>query len=526
MDVFGRTIGSSWVKDLSRLALTLMAIGPSLVIASDPDLSREAINRITISELKRHCETLASDALEGREAGARGGQAAAAYLQTELRKIPGISPATNSGWVQEFDPNYRNVLAVLPGSDPDLRHEVILIGAHYDHVGRGNQNNSQGPIGYIHNGADDNASGTAALLELIDAFASLKRPPRRTILFAFWDAEEIGLFGSKHWVSRPTHPLKDLRLVVNIDMLGRLREGKVIVVGWRSAPGLRPRLARHNRAGDLHFHYEPTVIGDSDHHPFYMAGIPILHLDSGKHDDYHRPTDDADKLNYAGIRQIAGLVFELVHESANEDKLPSFRREALTERPPAWLSASPQATNSPRLGVTFDPRQFTADQAVLATVNAGSAAANGGLVPGDQLIRFGHWNRGTVADLLTIIQVAQNPVTVHVERAGAAAPVELQVTLSRDPVRVGIGWTADNAIPDSLIITRIIADAPAARAGLKVGDVIWRVSGAPVTSEDDFRRHLQKDPSPIPFQIERNGRFLDIEVPLFEPPASTAADPV
>lgn len=525
MDVFRQATARVQINGLLQQTLALILLGPTLVFAADPDLDREAINRITVSDLKRHCETLASDALEGREAGARGGQAAAAYLQTELRKITGISPATKTGWVQEFEPNFRNVLAVLPGSDPDLRHEVIVIGAHYDHVGRGNQNNSQGPIGYIHNGADDNASGTAALLELADAFASLKIAPRRTILFAFWDAEEIGLFGSKHWVSRPTHPLKDLRLAVNIDMLGRLREGKVIVVGWRSAPGLRLRLARQNRAGDLHFHYEPTVIGDSDHHPFYMAGIPILHLDSGKHDDYHRPSDDADKLNYPGIRQLAELVFHLVRDSANDDNLPRFRRDALTEAPPAWLAASPQATNSPRLGVSFDPKQFADNHAVLATVNPGSAAANGGLLPGDKLIQFGHWKAGAVADLLTIIQVAHNPVAVQVERAGSAAPIELELKLNREPVRVGIGWAADSAVPDSLIITHIIADAPAARAGLKVGDLIWQVSGEPITSEDDFRRHLLTDPGPIPFHIERNGRVLDISVPLFEPPAAAAADP-
>lgn len=503
----------------------LVAIGGSLAGAGEPVQNREVIDRITIADLKRHCETLASDALEGREAGTRGGQAAAAYLQTELRKIRGISPATTTGWVQEFAPDYRNVLAVLPGSDPELRHEVIIIGAHYDHVGRGNQNNSQGPIGYIHNGADDNASGTSALLELVDAFASLKTPPRRTLLFAFWDAEELGLFGSKHWVSQPTHPLKDLRLVVNIDMLGRLRDGKVIVVGWRSSPGLRIRLARQNRAGDFHFHYEPTVIGDSDHHPFYTAGIPILHLDSGKHDDYHRPSDDADKLNYPGIKQLAELVFNLVDQTANEDKLPSFRRDALTETPPAWLTAPPQATNSPRLGITFDSKHFAENRAVVATVNPGSAAANGGLLPGDKLVQFGHWKSGDVSDLLTIIQVLPNPVAVQVERTGSAGPADLQIKLSRDPVRVGIGWTSDSAIPEGVILTQIIADSPAARAGLKVGDIVWRVSGEPFSNENDFRRRLQNDPAPILFGIERSGRIIDVQVPLFEPPASPAATP-
>ncbi|HEY4260805.1 MAG TPA: M20/M25/M40 family metallo-hydrolase, partial [Schlesneria sp.] len=269
---------------LALVCLSQIAIRP--VPAADVDAVDRAIERITIADLKRHCGTLASDALEGREAGTTGSRAAAAYLQTELRKIDSLKGATSAGWIQEFG-SFQNLIAVLPGSDPVLRNEIILIGAHYDHVGRGNQTNSQGPFGYIHNGADDNASGTAALLELADAFASMTPAPKRTLVFAFWDAEEMGLLGSMHWMKHPTHPLKSIRQVINIDMLGRLRDGKVIVVGWRSAPGLRNRLVRQNPKGDLLYHYEPKVIGDSDHYPFYVAGIPSLHLDTGKHDDYH-----------------------------------------------------------------------------------------------------------------------------------------------------------------------------------------------------------------------------------------------
>ena len=195
------------------------------LIGNESDPALQALKRVTVADLKRHCVTLASDALEGREAGATGGKEACAYLRTELRKVSGIEAAGTSGWLQEFAPDYRNVLAVLPGSDPELSRELIVIGAHYDHVGRGNQTNSFGPFGHIHNGADDNASGVAALLELIEAFSSLTPAPRRTLLFAFWDAEEAGLLGSKHWVRQPTRPLKDIRLVLNVDMLGRLREG-------------------------------------------------------------------------------------------------------------------------------------------------------------------------------------------------------------------------------------------------------------------------------------------------------------
>ena len=490
--------------------------------------SNGALERITIADLKRHCGTLASDALEGRGAGTTGGWAAAAYLQAELRKIEGLTAAGTAGWLQEFGANYRNVIAILPGSDPALRREIILIGAHYDHVGRGNPagsnaagSNAAGgnaPFGQVHNGADDNASGTAALLELADAFASLKTAPRRTLVFAFWDAEESGLLGSKNWVTRPTLPLKDIRLVVNIDMVGRLRDGKLTVVGWRSAPGLRSRLVRHNPAGDLDFQYEPAVIGDSDHQPFYAAGIPALHLDSGKHDDYHRPTDDADKLNYTGIRRVTELVFALVAEAANDAEPPAFRREALTEKPPVWLSARPQTVRTARLGVAFDPVQFDRDRAVVTEVTAGSAAARGGIRPGDRLLALAHWDSGRVADLRTIVQVARNPVRVRLERPGVPGPIDLEIELSGEPVRVGINWQSDGAIPEGMVITQVVAQSPADRAGLSAGDVVLRLSDAAIGADIAFRRRLQGEASPLRFLIERHGRISNVVVELYDPP--------
>lgn len=484
-----------------------------LVFAAEPESSTRGLDRITIADLKRHCATLASDALEGREAGANGGRAASAYLQTELRKIDGLKSATSTGWVQEFGA-FRNVLAVLPGSDPKLRDEIILIGAHYDHVGRGNSTNSHGPFGYIHNGADDNASGTSALLELADAFASLTPAPRRTLLFAFWDAEEMGLLGSQHWVKQPTHPLKNVRQVINIDMLGRLREGKIIVVGWRSAQGLRNRLVRYNPAGDLFYEYEPNVIADSDHHPFYTAGIPILHLDTGKHDDYHRPTDDADKLNYDGIARMSELVYRLVEEFANEDAVPGFRREALTEQPPSLAKTLPVPV---RLGVAFDPNETAKDRATVAEVTSGSAAYQGGIRVGDRITKLAHWNGGTVADLKTVVRVAKNPVSVTLERAGATEPVEVQVNLPGDPLRVGVAWRIDEAIPGTVVVTQVVADSPADRAGVKVDDVIFRFADETVNSDAEFRSYLQTARGPIELQVERHGVLKSISVKLYSP---------
>ena len=489
-------------------------------IGNESDPVAKALERVTIADLKRHCVTLASDALEGREAGANGGKAACAYLQTELHKVSGISAAGTSGWLQEFAPDYRNVLAVLPGSDPELSKEVIVIGAHYDHVGRGNQTNSFGPFGHIHNGADDNASGTAALLELIDAFTSLTPAPRRTVLFAFWDAEEVGLLGSKHWVRHPTRPLNDIRLTLNVDMLGRLREGKLTVMGWRSAAGLRARLTAVNPQGDLHYLYTPTVIADSDHYSFYEAGIPSIHFDTGKHEDYHRPSDDADKLNYEGIQRLSEMVFRLALTAANDPTLPKFRREALTEAPPSWMT--PRVAEAPplRLGVAFDPKEFLNGVALVTQVVPGSPAQRAGIRPGDRLDQMAHWTGGQVDDLRTIIQTAKSPVTIRLQRPGLAEPIDLSVELRGEPVRIGIAWQTDVALPDAMVIVRVIPDSPADRAGLKIGDVVMSYSDRPITSEEEFRRQLLADHGPLSLRIERNGRPLEVSIKLFEPKPS------
>lgn len=499
------------------LAISLLPLLVCTALASDnlPDPIRDGVKRLTVQDLKRHCETLASDAFEGREAGTSGGHAASAYLQMELRKIRGVAPAVAGGWIQEFGSSYRNVIGQLPGSDPKLRHEVIVIGAHYDHVGRGNKATSLGGIGYIHNGADDNASGAAALLELADAFASLRVAPRRTILFAFWDAEEIGLLGSRHWIANPTHPLQDARLGLNVDMIGRLRDGKVAVIGWRSAPGLRTRLAAHNSTGDLAFQFEPSVSGDSDHHSFYSARIPCLHLDTGKHDDYHKPSDDADKLNYEGMRRLTELVFLTARHAADDPDFPAFRSEALTELPPAWLSGRSTAQDPPRLGVSFEPKEFKQKRAVILQVTPGSAAARAGIRPGDRLMKVARWNEGSAADLKTMITIARNPVDIRLERPGIATPVDLQLELSGDAVRVGIGWESDTSIPGSMVLSKVVPDSPADRAGLKVGDVVERLSGQPIGSDKDIRRCLLNDAGPIRMRVERGGRISDIEVDLF-----------
>src|SRR3954452_2191527 len=183
-----------------------------------------AMESITADELYHYVEVLADDVYEGRASGSRGGHAAAQWLIQQLRPFQLTPAGNNGGYVQTFSNDCRNILALQPGDDPQLQNEVILVGAHYDHVGYGSANNSYGPIGKIHNGADDNASGTSAVLETLETFARSGLKTRRTILFVFWDGEERGLVGSRYWLSHPTLPIDRVKLDITLDMVGRLRE--------------------------------------------------------------------------------------------------------------------------------------------------------------------------------------------------------------------------------------------------------------------------------------------------------------
>ena len=207
------------------LSITSAMQGVGVTRSSAENVARgSAAATITTESVERHVGALADDTFEGREAGSRGGRAAAVYIVKHLQAAGLTGGGPKGSFYQPFGAGYSNILALLPGSDPELKNQILIVSAHYDHVGYGNRRNSYGPTGFIHNGADDNASGVAAVLKVVDAFSQLPERPKRTILFAFWDGEEKGLLGSEHWVGQPTVPLSKVMLMINADMIGHVRK--------------------------------------------------------------------------------------------------------------------------------------------------------------------------------------------------------------------------------------------------------------------------------------------------------------
>jgi Peptidase family M28/PDZ domain len=499
---------------LSAFALALCG-GRAASLAIEANARSAALDSITTEEVTGHVGVLADDTFEGREAGSRGNRAAGIYLVDQLKKY-GMHGGGPKGSFYQTGTSSNNILALVAGRDETLKNDVILIGAHYDHVGYGSYRNSYGPIGQIHNGADDNASGVAGLMEVAEAVSRLPEKPKRSILFVFWDAEEKGLLGSKYWVDHPSVPLNHVRLAINADMIGRLRNSRVEVFGIRTAPGLRRLVSRQNDAG-LFLDFNWDVSADSDHYTFFSRNIPFVMLHTGMHADYHRPSDDAEKINGEGLKQVARLLFGILVESAETPDLGRFRTQSRFESRAAQRSIEVALSPPPgRLGIRWDPSAAAKGNIVVAAVTPSSPADVAGLRPGDRLLTFaGRQVRDTKQFRVSVL-AAKNPVPVTIERAGESAPLEKTLQLAGEPVRLGISWRTDRAEPGTVIVNRLTPGSPADLAGVRTGDHIYKICGREFGSGEEFRQLATTSPGPLVLEAETSGRVRTIEVPLLE----------
>lgn len=508
-------------------ASTLLAAESAETTAARAKAYAAALDSVTLEEVRTHVDRLADDTFEGREAGSRGGHATGNYLRERFEKagIPG--GAAKGGYFQNFGNGYRNVLGFLEGSDPDLKNQVIVVGAHYDHVGYGTRSNSYGPTGYIHNGADDNASGTSGLLEVVDAFGQLQPRPRRSILFAFWDGEEKGLLGSEHWAGNPTIPLAQLKTAINMDMIGRLRAKGLEVSGIRTGAGYRHFVSRGNAGAGVKIAFNWENADNSDHHSFFKRNVPYLMLHTGLHDDYHRPSDDADKINAEGIQQVTKLLVGTLGALADADTLPPFRAQARQETVSLQRNLDrPLPPLVGRFGVVWDPDDKTAAGVRVTRVVPGSPAAKAGIKVGDRIVGFDGKPLAEGVDLRGLVIASKSVTQVVIEREGEEKPLELPIELAGSPLRLGVTWRVDDAEPGCVILSRVVPGSPADRAGLHVNDRIYEFGGRTFATSKDFAALASSLEGSLDVVVERGGKISSatVELPTLEVAAQSPSD--
>lgn len=275
-----------------------------------------------------------------------------------------------------------NVLGLLRGSDPKLADEVVVVGAHFDHLGWGGEGSGslepQQPA--IHNGADDNASGVAGLLEVARALAAA--PPARSVLFAAFAAEELGLLGSSHLVQNLPVPRERVVAMLNMDMIGRPKEGvKLTVSGVGTASEWPALVEALNTNHHLTLTTDKSGFGASDHSSFYAAGIPVLFFFTGAHENYHRPSDDAWLLDYSGMARVTKFAAEVARTVADLPIRPTFQRVA-DEAQGARRGYKVRTGVIPEFG--WEGLGFK-----ISGVGGGSPAERAGLQAGDIVLRFG-----------------------------------------------------------------------------------------------------------------------------------------
>ena len=341
---------------------------PTAVVSRDTAASILASSGATLSDAeKKATESTSAFLVKG----------VTAQLKTDVVKINGKSA---------------NVVGVLPGSDPQLSSEYVVIGAHYDHLGLGGPESlAARPEGQIHHGADDNASGTTGLLEIARVLAGERGKIKRSVMFIAFGGEELGLLGSGAYTEHPIIPLSTTVAMLNMDMIGRLRNGSLFVGGVGTSPTWKPLLEKLNGAAAggagngsgsrFQLGFGEDGFGPSDHQSFYVKDVPVLFFFTGTHDDYHKPSDTADKINGQGLIQVAEFVREIAVSVANEPQRIAFTKVKAEQRPAGrgfrvYLGTVPNYSDQ-------------SDGMKLEGVRPGSPAEKAGMRAGDIVVKLG-----------------------------------------------------------------------------------------------------------------------------------------
>lgn len=335
-------------------------VGALLIISSEDDLKNDALAKL-------HYDNVGL-----------AGIPVAVISKQAAQKLMNTKEVTLRTDVVRVDVPAHNVVGVIEGSDPVLKNESIIIGAHYDHLGRGGEGSLAPRPGEIHHGADDNASGTAGVLELARIFSQGPKL-KRTLVFIAFSGEEEGLLGSNYYVNHPLMPLDKTVAMINMDMIGRMKDRKLIIGGVGTAKEWRPLLTASNSGFELTMNEDGY--GPSDHSSFYSKQIPVLFFWTGTHNDYHKPSDTSEKINYDDEARILSLVARIIRDVDSADPRLTFTT-AKSEQPRAggfrvYLGTIPNYAD-------------TSDGLLLDGVRDDSPAAKAGLKAGDRVVKIGN----------------------------------------------------------------------------------------------------------------------------------------
>ena len=346
---------------------------------------------------------LAHDSLEGREVGTKGELIAADYIAARMKEN-GLSPkGNNDSYFQIFARNMkahphdtsgagekiegRNVLGFI---DNDVE-KTIVIGAHYDHLGYGEEGSLADSAGQIHNGADDNASGVSAMLGLAKKLKGKKL--KTNVLFIAFTGEEKGLWGSNYFVKNATIPTKEMAYMINMDMVGRLdTANRLAIYGIGTSPLFRPILDSCNTFG-FQSKFDSSGVGPSDHTSFYLEDVPVLHFFTGQHKDYHKPTDDTEFINFEGIEKVANYIEKVVMSLNNYDSIPFTKTKEKSEKARAFKVT---------LGVIPD-YLYDGEGMRIDGVKEERPAANAGIIKGDIVTKMGEFEVKSMKDYMNCL---------------------------------------------------------------------------------------------------------------------------
>ena len=353
-------------------------------------LTFTACAQIDEGKIKQHIRILSADSMQGRGTGSLGESMAASYLEKQFKKIKLEPKGEADTYLQTFpfkggvhelgtDGTASNIIGYLNNRSEN----TIIIGAHYDHLGLGENGSSleANPKGKIHNGADDNASGVAGLIELAQYFQKNKLKEKYNFLFIAFSGEELGLYGSKHFTEAPTIDLSKVNYMINLDMIGRLDPvTKALAVSGTGTSAVWENEIKKLSTDDLKIKTDSAGVGPSDHTSFYLKNIPVLHFFTGSHSDYHKPSDDWQKINFAGEKAVLQFIIKLVEDLDSTPKLTFL----------ATKNKSMGSARSFKVTMGIMPSYTSSDEGLKVDgVSDGKPAQKAGILTGDLIVQIG-----------------------------------------------------------------------------------------------------------------------------------------